>query len=233
MLGRTAGCIAGLALLVAPLAGGHLFQPLRRRPPKPVVRVAPPPPAPLPVPVTPGSIFIPAGRYLDLTRDFRAAQIDDIVTIVVNENAAATASGVTNSTRKTAANASVSSLAGPRAATGALANLANLSGNQQIQGTGQTSRNVTLTTTLSARVVGVGPNGTLAIEGSKEVSINSERQLITMRGLVRPEDLATDNSVSSTRVANLQIQVNGKGVVGDAVKRPNILYRLLLGALPF
>jgi flagellar L-ring protein FlgH len=50
---------------------------------------------------------------------------------------------------------------------------------------------------------------------------------------VRPADLAHDNSVPSDRLAQMDIRLNGKGVVGDAIRRPNILYRLLLGILPF
>ena len=54
-----------------------------------------------------------------------------------------------------------------------------------------------------------------------------------MHGLVRAADLNPFNVVPSNRVADLQVKVNGKGVVGDAVKRPFILYRILLGLLPF
>ncbi len=71
------------------------------------------------------------------------------------------------------------------------------------------------------------------VEGTKDIAVNSEKQSITVHGLVRPADLTTANTMLSTQVANLQIQVNGKGVVGDAIRRPNFLYRLLLGLLPF
>jgi flagellar L-ring protein FlgH len=182
---------------------------------------------------SPGSLFAPSGRLSDSTRDLRASQIDDLITIVVAENASAVASGVTNSSRKSSANNSIASLAGPLAKTGALANLASLSNSQQIQGTGQTSRNLTLTTTLSARVVDVTANGTLVVEGVKELGVNSEKQTIIVRGLVRPSDLSTANAVQSTQVANLQVQITGKGVVDDAIKRPAWLYRVLLGLLPF
>jgi flagellar L-ring protein precursor FlgH len=76
-------------------------------------------------------------------------------------------------------------------------------------------------------------NGNLVLEGTKNVGINSENQTITVRGVIRPIDLDTTNTVLSARLAQMEIQVNGKGVVADAVHRPNILYRLLLGILPF
>lgn len=77
------------------------------------------------------------------------------------------------------------------------------------------------------------PNGNLVVKGEKEIAVNSERQIISVQGIVRPEDLSPLNSIPSDRVARLQVLVNGKGVVNDAVKRPFILYRLLMGLLPF
>ena len=182
---------------------------------------------------SPGSLFSPSGWLVDSTRDLRANRVDDVVTILVTESASAVASGATNTSRKSSAKNTITSLAGTLAAGNPAANLADLSNAQQLQGTGLTSRNMTLTATLSARVIDVTPNGTLVVEGTKDVSVNSERQTITVRGLVRPADLSTANTVLSTRVADLQVRVNGKGVVGDAVKRPFFLTRILLGLLPF
>jgi flagellar L-ring protein precursor FlgH len=182
---------------------------------------------------TAGSLFSPTGYLVDSGRDVRASRVDDILTIVVSENVSAVASGVTSSSRKTSATNNITSLLGPKSATGALANLLGLSGDQAIAGTGQTTRTMTVSTTLSARVVDVRPNGTLVVEGTKEIGVNSEKQTVTVHGLVRPEDLTTANTIGSGSVGNLQVHVNGKGVVGDAIRRPNFLYRLLLGLLPF
>lgn len=182
---------------------------------------------------SPGSLFTPSGSLADSIRDLRASQLNDIVTIVVNENASAVASGVTNTSRKSSANNSVAALAGITRATGPLANLANITNAQQIQGQGQTSRTITLSTTISARVVDVTANGTLIVEGTKDIAVNSEKQTIVVRGYVRPADLTPANTVQSNQVADLSVHVNGKGVVGDAIKRPFFLYRLLLGLLPF
>jgi len=77
------------------------------------------------------------------------------------------------------------------------------------------------------------PNGYLAVEGVKDIMVNSERQVVTVRGVIRPSDLSPANAVTSDRVAQLEVRVNGKGVVGDAVRRPFILYRILMGLLPF
>jgi flagellar L-ring protein precursor FlgH len=182
---------------------------------------------------TPGSLFIPNGRLADSVRDVRASQLYDLITIVVLDNSSAVSTGVTNTTRKSSVNAAITSLAGPKSPSGALANLANATNNTQLQGQGTTSRGTTLSTTVTAEVTAVLPNGNLVVKGQKVIAVNSEKQVITVQGIVRPDDLSPVNSVPSDRVARIEILVNGKGVVDDAVKRPFILYRLLLGLLPF
>ena len=183
--------------------------------------------------VSPGSIWSPTSRLTDLGRDLRASQVDDVVTILVSESVNAVASGASTSERASSANASVSSLAGKKSAAGALANLAGLSGDQKLNGTGTTSRTATLNATLTARVVKVLPGGLLLIEGDKSLQVNSEQQVISVRGIVRTADISTSNTVPSTQIADLELRLNGKGVVGDAIRRPNLLYRMLLGILPF
>ena len=183
--------------------------------------------------LTAGSLYTKAGVLSDLSRDLQARQVNDIVTIVVADRASAVSRGVTNTGRKSAAKASISSLFGVLPEASALANLAELGGTRQLQGQGETSRETTLTTTISARVTHVLPNGYLVVQGEKQIMVNSERQQVTIRGVVRWNDIGAGNMVASNRLANLEVQVNGKGVVGDAIKRPNILYRLLLGILPF
>ena len=185
------------------------------------------------LPASKGGIWMPGSRLADAARDLRASQIDDMITIVVAENASAVASGTTKTGRQSSTANSVTALAGITKATGPWANLAGVTGNTQLNGQGSTSRGVVITTTLTARVANVLPNGSLLVEASKDVEVNSERQTITVRGIVRPADVASDNTVRSDHVGQLELRVNGKGVVGDAIKRPNILYRLLLGLLPF
>jgi flagellar L-ring protein precursor FlgH len=166
-------------------------------------------------------------------RDLRASRVYDLVTIVVADKASAVSSGVTNTQRKSSAKASVTALGGAIKATRPLANLANTAGDQQLQSQGTTSRDTALTTTITAQVVNVLPNGNLVVQGQKLINVNSEHQTVTVRGIVRPDDLSSTNQVASDRVAMLEVRVDGKGVVNDAVKRPFILYRLLLGLLPF
>lgn len=181
----------------------------------------------------PGSLYVAGARLSDMGRDLRAVQIDDLVTVVVSDRASAVAKGTTTSSRKSSVDSSIGKLAGPLRAAGPWANLAQLDSSQSLDGQGETSRESSLTTTLTARVSHVLPNGFLVLEGAKDVLVNSERQQVTLRGVIRWNDVGPANTVRSDRLANLEIRVNGKGVVGDAIRRPHFLYRLLLGLLPF
>lgn len=226
-----------LLLASVPLRPGMIPK-KQKKPPEPsmldkYVTSATASPASPPSEPQPGAIWSPTARLNDLARDPRASQLDDVVTVVVTETINAAASGASTTERASSANASITSLAGPKAAGGALANLLTQSGDQKLNGTGTTTRAATLNAVLTARVVRVLPGGLLLIEGDKNLQVNSEQQDITVRGIIRTADVTTNNTIPSTQIADMEIRVNGKGVVGDAVRRPNALYRLLLGLLPF
>ncbi len=184
-------------------------------------------------PATPGAIWQAGSRLADSARDIRASQVDDVLTIVVAEQASAVSTGATKTQRTSAAKSSLASVPGIPKTPAALSSLADISGSQTLNGQGTTSRTTTLTATMTARVTHVLPNGLLVVEATKNVEINGERQTIIVHGVVRPADIDTTNSVQSNRLGELDLRVNGKGVVGDAIRRPFILYRLLLGLLPF
>jgi flagellar L-ring protein FlgH len=180
---------------------------------------------------SPGSLYVSGGPLADSVRDLRASGVGDVVTILVTDSTSALATGNTTTSRKTSAVHNINSVGGiviPQ-----LSGLLNMSGDQELAGTGQTTRAMTITTMISARVIELTPNGSMVVEGVKNIGVNSEKQTITVRGIIRPVDLTTANTISSNQVANLSLQVDGKGVVGDAIRRPHFLYRLLLGLLPF
>lgn len=182
---------------------------------------------------SPGSLYSGSAVLADMGMDLKARNIDDVVTIVVNEQASAVSTGQSKTSRASTANSSITSLAGTLPSAGRLANLANTSTTTTLDGEGTTSRETTLTTTITARVSDVLPNGYLVIEGHRTLIVNSENQIVTIRGVVRPADLSTANSVSSSSIAQMELKIDGRGVVNDAIRRPNFLYRLLLGLLPF
>lgn len=210
----------------------------KRKPPEPsplerYIRDAGSRPAPDASESASGSTWTPAARLVDLGSDLRASQVDDVITILVAEQASAVSAGTTKTARKSSASSNVTALAGVTRATGPWANLAGANTNTQLDGQGSTTRQTNLSTTLSARVSQVLPNGFLVVEGTKEIGINSERQVITVRGVVRPVDLSPGNTVRSDHLTELEVRINGKGVVGDSIRRPFILYRVLMGLLPF
>jgi len=182
--------------------------------------------------VQPGSVWTPTSLFSDLTSDLRARRVGDIVTILVQEKASAVSSGTVKTQRNSSLQGSITAAGGITRPTGPLANLAKASTSSALDGQGATTRDTTLNATISAVVTQVLPNGSLVIQGTKNVKINSENQVLGLRGIVRPVDLSTTNMVSSDRIAQMDLQVNGKGVVADSVKRPFILYRLLMSVLP-
>jgi flagellar L-ring protein FlgH len=183
--------------------------------------------------LSPGSAYTGGGILTDLAADLHARNVGDLVTIVVLDQASATSQGVTTEQRTSSANSSISALFGMKSAHNALNNLANINGSQQLNGQGTTSRQTTVSTTVSGRVLKVLSNGDLIVEGAKLIAINSEFQTVSFRGIVRQVDLSSGNSVNSNQVENLEVRINGRGVVNDAIRRPNFLYRLFLGLLPF
>lgn len=180
-----------------------------------------------------GSLWSPNAMYSGLGMDVKANRIDDLVTIVVNETFSAVATGDVKTARNSSVQSSIQAAGGITKATGPLANLAKANTATALQGQGETSRGAVLTANLSARVVSVLPNGYLVIEGTKRVQVSSENQTVTVRGVIRPVDIDLTNSIPSNRIAQMEVLVNGKGVVNDSIKRPNFLYRLILGLLPF
>ncbi len=99
-------------------------------------------------------------------------------------------------------------------------------------GKGATNREDTLTGTISAIVTQVMPNGDLRVEGRREVTVNSERQIMVIGGVVRRVDVDTKNTVQSTAIADAKIEYSGLGVVDD-VQRPGWLVRILDWIYPF
>ena len=93
------------------------------------------------------------------------------------------------------------------------------SGSGKITGSGQ------LIASITAKVIEVMPNGNLIIKGRKEVTIEKEKRFIILSGMVRPEDIEFDNTVSSSKVADARIEYTGTGVISDK-QSPGIFHRI-------
>lgn len=163
------------------------------------------------------SLIDPAA-YRGIAADQRAYRVGDILTVKVLEAAQARSGAATdaNSDVRVRASATTSGFQGD--ATGALS-----AGNT---GAAETSRVGELRTQLSVQVLAVAVDGTLTVEGAQSLVINGEDQRITLSGLVRPGDIAADNSVWSHRIANARVEFSGTGVVSES-QRQSIVYRAL------
>ncbi|MCL1984830.1 MAG: flagellar basal body L-ring protein FlgH [Betaproteobacteria bacterium] len=84
--------------------------------------------------------------------------------------------------------------------------------------TGETKRENYVTTSMGARVTRVLPGGLLQIEGARETRVNEETEYMVLTGVIRSKDVAADNSVMSTQIADANITYYGKGVLGDKQK---------------
>lgn len=164
-------------------------------------------------------------------QDTKASHIGDIVTVRVVENAKGTKDAQTQSGRTSTLSAGTNALLGlPASRTQRLGADANFS--DAFDGSGSTSRSGTLTADLTAVVTAVFPNGNLAIEGKREVLINSEKELISLSGIIRPEDIGAKNTILSTYISDAKIEYSGSGVLNDK-QRPGWLMRILDWVWPF
>jgi flagellar L-ring protein precursor FlgH len=142
--------------------------------------------------------------------DRRMFTVGDVLTILVDEQTAAS--------ERTGRNASSSrgQSAGLNAASGANPAIVDIgfqnSLSQTSDQTGASGREGRLSATLSVRVAQIAPDGGLAILGTREVTVDGRRQQMTLRGFVRPEDVSPQNVVLSSRIADAAITYRGNGI---------------------
>ncbi|HBL24333.1 MAG TPA: flagellar biosynthesis protein FlgH [Deltaproteobacteria bacterium] len=190
-------------------------------------------PAPQP---PPGSIYRGVTSNSSFLGDHRARGIGDIITVNIVEVTNATEKAGTSTKRSSATTAGIPNFFGfennvyPSSITPD--KMINANTKNDFDGSGETTRGGSLTATITARVVDVLPNGNLAIEGKREISINNEKKEILVQGIVRPRDLAYDNSVYSTQIADAKIIYTGVGVLGEK-QRPGWMARMVDAVWPF
>ena len=182
---------------------------------------------------TPGSIWSPEGRLVRLGTDAKAARLHDVVSIVVTEALVAETDGGVKNSRASSANSGLTSLFGLLKTSNALQNLVGMTANSGLAAGGQSTTNSSLTTTFGGEVVDVLPNGMLVVQATRQLTFSQQTQLIKLRGLVRPEDVSSQNQVLSTAMTDLELEVTGKGIVNDSTYRQNPLVRWLERVLIF
>ena len=164
------------------------------------------------------------GAAPSIYTDVKARTVGDVLTIVIVESS----TGTTQANTKTASTDSIGG--GPGVGSGVLKLLANLpefsaDTKSSSSGTGNTSRSGSLSARVSVVVKNVLPNGTLAVEGTREVTINKEKQEIKLTGIIRPQDVAADNTVLSTSLADAKIEYTGNGPISRK-QRGGLLTRI-------
>jgi len=171
-----------------------------------------------------------------LAEDVKARRRGDIVTVVISEQASASKQASTATARASSLSAGMPNLLGlektPVKGWMDLANLLNASFASKFDGSGSTSRQETLQATISTKVLDVLPNGNLVIEGRRNVKVNNEDQIIVLTGTVRSRDVSSDNSISSSLIADARINYSGKGIISDRQK-PGWLMNVLDTVWPF
>jgi flagellar L-ring protein FlgH len=180
-----------------------------------------------------GSIWSTEGRLVRLGTDAKAVRLHDVVSIVVTESLAASTDGQVKNSRASNANSGLTGLIGKLKTANALQNLVGMTAASGLTAQGQSTTNSSLATTFGAEVVDVLPNGMLVVQATRQLTFSQQTQLIRLRGLVRPEDVSSQNEVQSTAMTDLELEVTGKGIVNDSTYRQNPLVRLLERLLIF
>ena len=167
----------------------------------------------------------------DISSDYKAHLLNDTVNIQVAVQTTAAQSGTVDSERSFSTNSALTGLFGKTpASTNPL-----LSGQSAsvLKGQGAAASNTTFTTSLTANVVAVLPNGNMIIEAQRNIFMNNQHEDLIVRGMIRPGDIGPGNVVPSSALSDLEIEMKGKGIIADGVRPPNRLTRALLWLFNF
>ncbi len=196
------------------------------------------PRTPLPAAQNNGAIY-QAGFEQNLYDDRKAFRVGDIITITLNEKTQASKKANSDIQKDSKTKMGLTSLFGSGMTTsnpiggGDLSLSAEYGGSRDAKGDSQAGQSNSLTGSITVTVAEVLPNGILSVRGEKWMTLNTGNELVRIAGLVRADDIATDNTVSSTRVADARITYSGTGAFADA-SQPGWLDRFFLSPLwPF
>jgi len=174
-------------------------------------------------------------------QDIKAREVGDIITVVIQEDATSTHTATTDTSKDTEIDFQTNTILGLDTNLGINNFLGsadpfnpgvNATTSRSNQGAGTTTRLGRLAGTLTVLVTEVYPNGNMAIAGSRVVTVNNEKQIMNLSGVVRPIDVNFDNTVSSRFIANANISYTGDGIVADE-QRVGWLTRILGWVWPF
>lgn len=198
-------------------------------------------------PATAQSIYREGAGASSLFADHRARAVNDIVTIQIVEQAASSRTANTTTSKDSKRSAAVNefptmfdalagvvvkpivkSWLGYKSPSQFAEDDLRLSLESKAEHTGKGSidRTDRVTGQIPARVIKVLDNGNMVVEGRRSVVVNNDTQIITLSGIIRPEDVTSTNTVLSSQISDAEIQMEGRGVLAEA-QRPGILFRFL------
>jgi flagellar L-ring protein precursor FlgH len=193
-----------------------------------------PMPTPQPASYSPNSLWRNGSRAF--FKDQRAHQVGDILTVIVNLNDKAVIANETQRSRKNEEDSGVDALFGakkyPLMNTAVGTRIFTGDSNSSSDGKGSVNRSEALVTNVAGVVTQVLPNGNLVVEGKQEVRVNFEIRELIVAGIVRPEDIQSDNTIDSTKIAEARIAYGGRGQITD-VQQPRYGQQALDILLPF
>lgn len=175
----------------------------------------------------PGSLFGQGDN--PLFADLKAMHINDVVTVTITEQTAQSSSGRKSLEKENSSNLGAGiTTAGGGGVVGNAARQLNKVGNigftagsnSSFSGTGTNTRNESFSTTISARIIKILNNGNYFIEGSRELLINGEKQIIQVSGVIRPYDIDQYNNIDSRYIADAKILYKTEGDIDQTTTKP-------------
>jgi flagellar L-ring protein precursor FlgH len=199
-------------------------------------------PVQMPMPQAQPASFNPNSLWRNGSRAFfkdqRAHQVGDILTVKVKFNDKATLENETSRSRKAEEDSGVDAFFGRKTLPPPLnkvtvpGRILTADGTGSSEGKGSVDRKEELQTNIAGVVTQVLPNGNLVIEGKQEVRVNFEVRELIVAGIVRPEDIESDNTIDSTKIAQARIAYGGRGQITD-VQQPRYGQQVMDVILPF
>ena len=167
-----------------------------------------------------GSIF-QAGRSVRLFEDNKAFRIGDVLSVTLSESTNASKSAATNTSKDDEIDMSASAIFGSTGPTidGNLALTNNFNGERDFSGAGDSAQSNSLNGEIAVTVSDIMPNGNLLVRGEKIIGLNQGSEFIRISGIVRPQDVSSDNIVVSSKIANSRIYYGGGGVIAESNSR--------------
>jgi flagellar L-ring protein FlgH len=170
-------------------------------------------------------------------KDQRAHQVGDILTVTVNITDTAKTNNETQRSRANVENSGVTDFLGSKVIKNPAAailpgRILTADSNSSSDGKGSINRQDDVKTNVAAVVTQVLPNGNLVVEGKQELRVNFEVRELVVAGIVRPEDIQSDNTIDSTKIAEARIAYGGRGQITD-VQQARVGQQALDILLPF